>query len=89
MRNKFKPYIRRMRGDEKATSLLVAYRLAFYQECHKGSAYVLVQRGFPRLVLDVAGSKEELRGKILVVASGRKTFKQWCRDVGHHARGSE
>lgn len=74
---KFTPYIRRPNGREKTDSMRVAIRLAFYR-LSKRPFVVMVQKGFPNLVVDVAASRE-LQQSICGVAFGKMTFAQWAR----------
>lgn len=83
-RDKFHPYIRRMRPTDRADDLRTAMRLAFYSG--RTTAFVLVQRGFPHSVLAVGKSRRDIQQSILVVMMGRKKFKQWARDVKHKAQ---
>jgi len=56
---KFRPYIRRANGREQATTLKMACRLAFYQMRGR-KFYVMVQHGFPNLVLEVGATKRAI-----------------------------
>jgi hypothetical protein len=87
VRNKYKPYVRRANGTEKAASFIVAFRLAFYKLRGK-PYYVMVQRGFPQLAIECGPSKREVASKPAVVQFGIKTFKQWSKEIGYEARKS-
>lgn len=77
-----------MRGDEEVNSWSVALLLIHYAEVIKrgGTAYVLVQRGFPHVALNVAKSKRELKQSIAYVKLKRMTFNQWALKI---KRGSQ
>lgn len=73
---KFKPYVRRANGRERATSLRMAIRLAYYKMSGK-PYYVMVQRGFPNAVIGVGASKRDVQRGPLLVAIGRLSFRTW------------
>lgn len=83
--NKFKPYIRKARGDEKADDFRVALRLAFYA-LRKKPFYVLCQHGFPKFVMECGASKREIANAIVPILLKRKTFKQWSREIKKRAQ---
>lgn len=83
-KNKFKPYVRRMNGKEKAMDFRTACRLAFYQDEPK--AYVLVQRGFPNRVLAVEATKKNVENSIMVVGFGKHTFNSWANLIKRRAQ---
>lgn len=72
----YQPYVRRANGREKADSLKMTFRLAFYQSLGK-PFYVLVQRGFPNLAIAVHRSRFEIARGVLVVHAKRMTFRTW------------
>ena len=76
---KYRPYIRRLNGKEKADDLRTAFRLAFFGLFPK--AYVLVQHGFPKSALAVGRSKKDVVGQIPAIVWQGKTFKQYSKDV--------
>lgn len=77
---KYLPYVRLANGREKTVSWRMAIRLAAYQI--KGKPfYVMVQRGFPNLVIDVARHKRELQRSPVFVAAGRQTFREWAKSI--------
>ena len=86
MRRKYDPYVRRANGSEMAESLRIAFRLAYYQLRGK-PFFVMVQRGFPNLAIEVGASKREVQQQPLSVNIGRLSFKQWAKQVGAKARG--
>lgn len=88
MRNKFRPYVRRANGWEKAGSLRIAVRLAFYQSRNR-PFYVMVQRGFPNLAMDCGASKRDVARTPLMVASGRQKFRAWARRIQRYAQGAK
>lgn len=81
---KFRPYIRRARGDEHTNNWRIAIRLGYYRLRGK-PFFVMVQHGFPRLVMEVMGTKRELKQSPFPVARGRKTFRRWSKDIQRHA----
>lgn len=83
--NKFKPYIRKARGDEKADDFRVAFRLAFYARRRK-PFYVLCQHGFPELAMECGASKREIANSIVPILLKHKTFKQWARAIKNRAK---
>lgn len=85
---KFEPYVRRYKPGDKAVSLRTACRMAFYHVMGR-NFFVLLQRGKPRVVLDVAGSRRELEQMQVQVAMGRMTFASWAREIGRQARGGK
>lgn len=77
---KYQPYIRLANGRERASSHIVALRLAYRRLLNK-PFYVMVQRGFPNLVVAVDTSRSAVKNTILYVYSKRATFKEWSRDI--------
>jgi hypothetical protein len=73
---RYRPYVRRANGREMATSLKMAYRLAFYNLRGK-PFYVMVQHGFPNLALQVDKSKLEIQRSIVEVHAKWSTFRKW------------
>jgi hypothetical protein len=84
--NKYKPYVRRLSGNEKANDLITSYRLAFYFSLRPQKAYVLVQRGFPNIALAVGATKRDVKRTVAVVGFKVKSFKQWANEVKISAR---
>jgi len=85
---KYKPYIRRMNGKEKANDLFTAYRLAFYQELYlkKGNkCFVMVQRGFPNLAIAVGASRKDVKKSIFIICAKRISFKKWTTETKRYA----
>lgn len=83
---KYKPYARRANGSERSESMRIAFRLALYQASGK-PFYVLVQRGFPNLAIEVGMSKRDVMSLPCPVAFGRSTFRAWASRIQKHARG--
>jgi hypothetical protein len=86
MRHKFKPYIRRANGCEKSESLRVALRLAAYQLTGQ-PFYVLVQRGFPRLAIEVGHSRSAIVRTIIGAHFGG--FNAWANRLKRRAQGAK
>lgn len=86
MKNKFKPYIRKANGKERSKSFRGAMRLAFYQELKK-PFYVMVQRGFPNLVIGVGSSRYAIEQGILPIWEKRMSFKEWAQRIKRRAQG--
>ena len=84
IRNKFLPYVRRANGREKAESMRIAFRLAYYQTLRKPYV-VMVQKGFPDIAIEVASSKRELKDKPLVVAMKTMSFREWAKRIQRRA----
>jgi hypothetical protein len=84
---KYKPYVRLANGRERSKSLREAFRLAFYESVGK-PFYVMVQHGFPNNVIGVGASKREVQRQPVVVAFGRKSFRQWASSIQRHAAKS-
>lgn len=85
-RNKYRPYVRRANGREKADTARVALRLTFYQ-LRGRPYYVMVQRGFPNLAIEAGRSKHELKRTPFQVAFGRMKFRAWAKMIEAKARG--
>lgn len=84
LRDRFKPYIRRANGSEKAETLRVAIQLE-YQRMRKKPFYVVVQRGWPNLVILVGENKAEIKRRPLsAVWYG---FNNWAQLLKHRAQG--
>jgi hypothetical protein len=81
MRCKYRPYVRRANGREKAQTLRIAMRLAYYQARGK-RFYVMVQRGFPNVAIAVGPSKRAVQRCPLTVNIGAETFRGWSRAIG-------
>jgi hypothetical protein len=77
---RYKPYIRRANGREKAESLRIAFRLAFYQEMGR-PFYVMVQRGWPNLAIAVGKSKRELKRTPIGVRLKKMSYRTWSRHI--------
>lgn len=84
---RYRPYVRRANGREKAETMRIAFRLAFYQSLGK-PFYVMVQHGFPNLAIDAGPSKREVKQSPVLVRFGRKTFRRWSKDVQLRACGA-
>lgn len=80
----YKPYIRLANGREKAETLRMSIRLAFYQLQSK-PYYVMVQHGFPNKAMEVGRTKKDIIGSIVPVWAGWSTFKQWSADIQQKA----
>jgi len=85
-RNKYLPYVRRANGREKSESYRIALRLAFYQMLDR-PFYVMVQRGWPNLAIEVGPTKRDVQRKPLPVAFGRMRFRVWAQAVRRKAAG--
>jgi len=83
---KYKPYARLANGSERSESFRIAFRLAFYQELGK-PFYVLVQRGFPNLAIEVGSSKRDVMRKHHLVRMKRCTFRAWANAIQKFSRG--
>ena len=86
---KYRPYIRRHRRGDRSSSFRVAYRLAFYESLRK-PFYVMVQRGFPRDVMECGKSRSALESSIMWLQIYRKygaRFKDFARRL--QARAAE
>lgn len=77
---KYTPYVRKANGRERCEHWRMRIRLSHYQAIGK-PFYVMVQRGFPNLIIDIGRNKRELRRGPLMVAVGRMTFRQWAKQV--------
>ncbi len=75
---KYRPYIRRLQGNETAHDLETNIQLSFYKKLLKTKdikkAYVLTQRGFPNHALAVSCTKENL---YKITSLTNKEFKPW------------
>ncbi|MCW1887687.1 hypothetical protein OKA04_23320 [Luteolibacter flavescens] len=65
----------------------MAFRLAFYRELGK-PFYVMVQHGFPRLVMEVGPSRREVAMSPMSVARKWNTFRKWSAQIQRLASGS-
>lgn len=83
---KYRPYVRRYRPGDKTENFAIAFRMAFYLEQGR-PFYVMVQRGFPRLVIEVGASKRDVQRKPVLVKFGRSTFRQWAKRIQCQAMG--
>lgn len=83
---KYRPYIRRMKPSDKSDDFWTAIRLELYRSAD-WSGWVLVQHGFPGVVMAVDRCKRDLMHSPFPVLAGSKTFKQWARDFQRHAAG--
>lgn len=81
---KFKPYVRRANGRERAYTLRMAIRLAYYVMSGK-PYYVMVQRGFPNRAIAVGRSKREVQRGPLLVAIGKLSFCDWASSIQRSA----
>lgn len=84
LHRKYRPYIRLANGRERSSSIVEAFRLAFYQDIGK-PFYVMVQRGVPNYVIAVGKSRREVQMKPASVAFGIKTFREWAKSIQEHA----
>lgn len=85
---RYRPYVRRARGDEKTDSSRCAFRMAFLAMAYGPTGfYVMVQRGLPRIVVDCGRTKRAVERAPLPVASKRQTFRKWASRVARKARG--
>lgn len=83
---KYRPYVRRANGKERSESMREAFRLTFYE--HLGRPfYVMVQRGWPNLVIASGASKRDVQRSPAAVAFGKKSFRTWAKDVQRLAAG--
>jgi len=82
--HKFRPYIRRLHGNEAAHDLVTQIQLSFYLKLIKDKeikkAYVLTQRGFPNHILAVSNNKQSLISKALT-GSTKQSLKDWQKDT--------
>jgi hypothetical protein len=77
------PYIRRRSPKDKSESLKVAYRMAYLGE----NCVVLVQRGYPHLVMWADRTKRDLlRSIVHVRRPNARSFRQWANRFARHAR---
>ena len=79
-----RPYIRRASGRERSNDLRVAFKLAYHAQLNR-PYYVMVQRGYPLLVIAVGRSRREVEQSVMTVRCGIKTFRQWSSDVRRYA----
>lgn len=84
--DKFRPYVRRANGRERPNSLRVAMLLEFYRR-KKRPFYVMVQRGFPNLVIECGATRRDLEQSVLPVFAGMMTFRRWSRQMMERAAG--
>ncbi len=95
-RDRFQPYIRRARRDDRSDSIRVAMQLAYYE----GRGFVLVQRGFPRLVMACAPTRIELIETLVGARTEAmrqkrdwrkprgKDFRAWVKSFTRYAQGA-
>ncbi len=81
---RYKPYVRRANGRERASSFRDAIRLAFYQSLGK-PFYVMVQHGFPNNAIGVGASKRDVQQGPMVVQMKKKSFAQSAALIQKHA----
>lgn len=83
--HKFRPYIRRLHGNEEAHDLITQVQLSFYtnliQNKEISKAYVLTQRGFSGHVIAVSSNKETLIRKALEANSKTSDFHNWTKEI--------
>lgn len=84
LRDRYKPYIRRANGREKAESLRDAINLTYHRMLKK-PFYVLVQRGWPNLVIGCGENKAEIKRRPL--AANWYGFNNWTQILKHRAQG--
>jgi hypothetical protein len=77
--NKYKPYIRLANGKERGESLRTAFKLAFF-EIKFSQYYVMVQHGFPKDVMAVGRTKDEIKRSIFILENG-KGFNAWANRI--------
>lgn len=83
---KYAPYIRRATGREKAETIRIAFRLAFYQSLGR-PYYVMVQRGFPTLAIEVGASKRDVQSGPALVGAKLMRFSEWASIIQRRATG--
>lgn len=83
--HKFRPYIRRLHGNEEAHDLATQIQLSFYNNLLQNKeipkAYVLTQRGFSKHVIAVSNSKQTLIQKALQLNNNAADFKDWSKQA--------
>ena len=84
LRDRYKPYVRRANGREKAESMRDAMNLAYYKLLKK-PFFVLVQRGWPNLVIGCGETKATVKRSPL--AANWYGFNNWATIVKHRAQG--
>lgn len=86
-RNKFKPYIRVMKGNEYSNDFRTAARLSILGSLrNKRKVYVCLQKGCGNHAIMVGLSKRDIKTSPLVVACKRKTFNEWADDMKRYAQ---
>ena len=83
---RYLPYVRRACSRDRSESIRVAFRMAFYQQTGR-DFFVMVQRGFPHLVIECGRTKRDVESSPLVVAFGTMTFRRWARCIQKRAVG--
>lgn len=82
---KFLPYVRRGSKRDKSESISIAFRMAYFQASGR-DYWVMLQRGFPHLVIACGRTRREVENSPLLVAGGRKSFRQWARSIQRYVR---
>jgi hypothetical protein len=77
--NKYKPYIRLANGKERSESFRTALRLAFF-EINFSQYYVMVQHGFPKDIMAVGRTKDEIKRSIFILENGKR-FNAWANRI--------
>lgn len=81
---KFLPYVRRACPRDRSESLRVAMRMAYFQTMGV-EFFVMLQRGFPHLVIECGRTKREVKNSPLVVQFGSMSFRKWARAIQKRA----
>lgn len=86
-RNKYKPYIRKMRGNEYSEDFRTSLRLSMLGSLrNKRKVYVMLQKGCGNSVMMVGLSKKDMKDSILAIACGRDNFQSWANKIKRHAQ---
>lgn len=86
-RDKFKPYIRLMKGNEYSDNFRTSLRLSILGSLrHERKVYVCLQKGCGNHAIMVGLSKEDIKKSPLAVACKRKTFSEWANEMKRHAQ---
>jgi hypothetical protein len=85
-RSRYKPYIRRANGKERSESLREAYRLAYFSITRGKNFFVMVQRGFPNLVIASGLSRVAIKRGLLAYEKS-VDFDRWANIIKRRARG--
>jgi len=83
-RHRYKPYVRRANGRERTESFRMAIRLAFYRELRR-PFFVMVQRGWPNLVMECGPTSAEVKQAPLTTAFFG--FDGWANRIKRYAQG--